>query len=260
MASVIIACKALVRFVAKSKPASIFLQSNQVINNEPIRKLVQEAQTRWNSLLELLESIACCRKSVLALLDLAFCPPKVKTLARHLSAGGLVDGLIEILQPIRIATLLLQAEHVPTIHHVIPTIVWLKKELQTLLASSPSLGAFSSLIVPLVTNLDLQFIFSKESAPAELMGIALDPSNNLRSAEDPRRTFVELGFELLEAYYLKNLREFPPEEPTLIPTSNTADLHVLPWMADFEPSDQANPFSPGDTFLAELTAFKSMRP
>jgi len=54
---IISSMKALIRYVNKSSEAAQTLLHVQVTENEPIRKLIQETEIRWNSLCDSMESI-----------------------------------------------------------------------------------------------------------------------------------------------------------------------------------------------------------
>ena len=265
VASVIIACKALVRFVMKSRPASTLLEKLQTEMNEPIRKLIQEAGTRWNSLLQLLESIVSCRKSILSLLEMPTCPPKIKTLARHLVKDGIVDSLIKVLTPFRVATKKFEAEKVPTVHMVVPTIKWLKGNLCSIRESN-NLGPIVTFVDHIMQNLDIQFQFTKQLSPVELMGFALDPTNMKRSETDSLRPLLESGFALLEEYYRSNETSLcfdAPSVPTTDPSTNlttqvSSTEDGLLWEDDFlgDSMDIDSPSS-SSIFAAEIALFRT---
>ncbi|CAH2090111.1 unnamed protein product [Euphydryas editha] len=139
-------CKQIVRYFKHSTLASDQLKDAQKSLNKPELKLLQEVETRWNSLFYMLERLRNVREEVTLVINQnSRAPPNLSA-----EEYTLLEEIEKILDPLEACTIAISGEMYPTISLIIPLIKGLSLEIAKL--EKEILSDFSKNFIQLIKD------------------------------------------------------------------------------------------------------------
>jgi len=169
MGSLLKKCRSIVTHYNHSNKSWERLQQIEVRINLPNHKLIQMVETRWNSVFLMLERIIEQKEAIV--LDLQ---NWVKDIDITVGEWKLINGYVEILEPVLEATKEFSQEDIPTFSMVNPIIYTIETKLNNFIVKNGNTAAGLGFARSLKKSISNIFQACKND-PAYLLATAIDP-------------------------------------------------------------------------------------
>ncbi|XP_060583389.1 E3 SUMO-protein ligase ZBED1-like [Ruditapes philippinarum] len=226
----------VVTFFHKSSTATAILKEKQVLLTLPCHKLKIDVQTRWNSSYDMIERYLEHQSAVQATF---LCKEIRKKVAEFPALSDsdfvLAEDFIKIMEPMKLATVTMCEESVPTVSVVLPLLHQLKRNFQP---NDDDSKAVVDLKQAIFKNLSLRYTPDVQDTDFLIKAAALDPRFKLLPFLDEADRHRIYGILEKEASLEKRCVEIKeePDEP-----SNSPQLPIAPEsLTDQTSTDQAS--------------------